>query len=128
VQEVRRVIEVVARVHEGLAERVLVGHRGDGRHLRDQPEGRDLALAGVVDVEVVVVEGGQRADHAAHDRHRVRVAAEAVEEAADLLVHHRVVGDALAEFLELRGVWQLAVHQQVADLDEVGFSASWSIG
>src|SRR3712207_9245935 len=66
-------------IHERLADGVLVGPGRDGRDLGDQPVGRDLALARVVDVEVVVVEGGQRADHAADHRHRVRVAAEAVD-------------------------------------------------
>ena len=45
----------------------------------------------IVDVGGVVIEGRQRADHAAHHRHRVRVAAEAAEERGQLLVHHRVV-------------------------------------
>ena len=120
VKEVLGVAEVVARVHEGLADRVLVGPGGDGRHLGDQPEGGDPALLRIVDVEAVVVEGRQRADHAAQDRHRVRVAAEPVVEAADLLVQHGVPRDALVELLELRRVRQLAVQQQVGDLDEVG--------
>ena len=119
VEEVLRIAQVVARIHEGLADRVLVGPGGDGRHLGDQPEGRDLALARIVDVEVVVVEGGQRPDHAAEDRHRMGVAAEAVEEAPQLLVHHGVVGDVLAEFGELGAGRQLAFQQQVGDLDEV---------
>ena len=49
----------------------------------------------------------------------MRVAAEAVEEAAHLLVHHRVVGDALVEFGFLRRRRQFAVEQQVAGLEEV---------
>ena len=34
-QEVRRVVEIVARIDERLADRVLVSHRRDGRHLGD---------------------------------------------------------------------------------------------
>ena len=34
-QEVRRVVEIVARIDEGMADRILVGHGRDGRHLRD---------------------------------------------------------------------------------------------
>ena len=120
VEEVLRVAQVVARIHEGLADRVLVGPGRDGRDLGDQPEAGDLPRLRVVDVEVVVVEGGQRADHAADHRHRVRVAAEAVEEAPQLLMHHGVVGDALAEVLELGRGRQVAFQQQVGDLDEVG--------
>jgi fatty acid-binding protein DegV len=56
-----------------------------------------IALLRIVDVGRVVIEGRQRADHAAHDRHRVRVAAEAAEEAMNLLVHHGVAGDACVE-------------------------------
>jgi hypothetical protein len=42
------------------------------------------------DVGGVVIERRQRADHAAHDSHRVGVAAETGEEPVHLLVHHRV--------------------------------------
>ena len=49
----------------------------------------------------------------------MRVAAEAGEEAAHLLVHHRVVGHAVIEIGLLRRRRQLAVEQQVADLEEV---------
>ena len=45
----------------------------------------------------VVIEGRQRADHAAHDRHRVGVAAEAAIEGRQLLVHHGVAGDRVGE-------------------------------
>jgi hypothetical protein len=41
----------------------------------------------------LVVEGRQRADHTDHDRHRVRVATEALVELGHLLVHHRVLLD-----------------------------------
>ena len=49
----------------------------------------------------------------------MRVAAEAAEEARHLLVHHRVVRDAVVEIVLLRRGRQLAVEQQVADLEEV---------
>ena len=67
----------------------------------------------------VVIEGRQRADHAAHHRHRMGVAAEAGEEARHLLVHHRVAGDAIVEIVLLRLGRQFAVEQQIADLEEV---------
>ena len=71
------------------------------------------------DVGGVVIEGRQRADAAGHHRHRMRVAPEALEEAAHLLVHHGVAGDAIVEVGLLRGGRQLAVEQQVAGLEEV---------
>ena len=49
----------------------------------------------------------------------MRVAAEAGEEAAHLLVHHGVAGDAMVEIVLLRRGRQFAVEQQVADLQEV---------
>ena len=49
----------------------------------------------------------------------MRVAAEAGEEAAHLLVDHRVMGDAMVEVGLLRRRRQLAVEQQVAGLQEV---------
>ena len=118
-QEVAGVGEVVARIDERLADRILVGHRRDRRHLGDQPVGRDHPLVRIVDVERVVIEGRQRADHAAAHRHRMGVTAEAAIEGAELLMQHRVVGDVLDELVLLRLGRQLAVHQQVAALHEV---------
>ena len=79
---------------------------------------RDLALARIVDVGRVVIEGRERADGADHDRHRVGVAAVAGEEARHLLVHHRVVRDGAAEVDELGVGRQLPVQEQVAHCEE----------
>ena len=98
---------------------VLVGHRRDRRHLGDQADRGDHALVRIGDVGRVVIEGRQRADHAAHDRHRMRVAAEAGEEARHLLVHHGVARDAIVEVVLLGLGRQFAVEQQVADFEEV---------
>ncbi len=128
-QEVRGVVEVVARIDERLADRILVGHRRDRRHLGDQAVAGDHALLGIVDVGEVVIEGRQRADDAAHHRHRVRVAAEAREEARHLLVHHGVAGDGVAEVLEL-GSWSAARRGAAGSRPRgsCDFSASCSIG
>jgi hypothetical protein len=106
VEEVLGVAEVVARIHERLAERVFVGHGRDRRHLGDQPVAGDQPLLRVVDVHAVVVEGGQGADHAAHDRHRVSVAVK-----VPLLVHHRVPADGVLEIRLLPSARQLAVQE-----------------
>ena len=119
VQEVLGVGEVVARINEGLADAVLVRHRREGRHLRDQPMRGDHALLRVVDVGGVVIEGGERAHHADHHRHRVGVAPEAAIEIVDLLVHHRVVGDGVDEAVLLACVRQLAIEQQIGDFEKV---------
>ena len=118
-QEVRRIGQRVLRVNEGLADVILVGHGGDGRQLGDHPVAGDLALARIIDVGRVMVEGRHGADHRHHHCHRVRVAAEALVEPGHLLVHHGVVGDVLVEFLALRGGRQLAVIEQVAGFQEV---------
>ena len=90
VQEVARVAQVIARVHIGLAYGVLVGHRHQGRHFRDQANRGDLAVLGVVDVGAVMVERRQSADQASHDRHRMRVAPKPTQEKLHLLVDHGV--------------------------------------
>ena len=66
-----------------------------------------------------MIERGQRADRGDHDRHRMGVAPETLEEAGHLLVNHGVVDHALVEILLLRGGRKLAVEQQVAGLEEV---------
>ncbi|MCY1527161.1 hypothetical protein D9M68_622190 [compost metagenome] len=118
-QEVARVGQVILRIDEGLALRVLVGHRDQRRHLGDQADGRDVAMLRVRDVGRVVVERRQRADQAGQDGHRVRVAAEAAQEEMQLLVHHRVMGDLRVEIGLLVLVGQFAVQDQVADVHEV---------
>ena len=118
-QEVGRVVEIVPRIDERLADRILVGHRGERRHLRDHAHRGDHALHRIGDVGRVVIERRHRADRAAHHRHRVRVAPEALEEAAHLLMDHRVAVHAIVEVLLLRLGRQFAVEQQVAGLEEV---------
>ncbi len=117
-QEVLSVTQLVAREYERLAHRVLEGAGRDGRHLGDHAVSADLALLQVVDVGAVVVEGRQGAHGADHDRHRVGVAAEALEEAVELLMHHGVVRDGVGELFQFLGVRQFAVQQQVADFQE----------
>ena len=67
----------------------------------------------------VVVEGRQRADDAAHDGHRMRIAAETREKARHLLVDHGVARDAVVEIVLLRLRRQFAVEQQIADFQEI---------
>ena len=118
-QEVLGVVEIVLRINERLADRIFVGHRRERRHLGDHADRGDHALGRIGDVGGVVVEGRQRADAADHHRHRVGVAAEALEEPAHLLVDHGVMDHAVVEIFLLRGGRQLAVQQQVAGLQEV---------
>src|ERR1700745_2818328 len=47
------------------------------------------------------------------------IAAEPAEEGSKLLVHHRVMGNVVDELLLLLGGRQLAVEQEVGDLQEV---------
>ncbi len=49
-QEVARVAHAVARIHERLADRVLVGPGGNRRHLCDQAVAGNQALLRIVDV------------------------------------------------------------------------------
>ena len=119
-QEVGRVIEVVARIDERLPDKILVGHRGDRRHLRNHAVAGDHTVARVVDVGGVVIEGRERAHHAAHYCHRMGVAAEPGVEPRHLLMHHGMVRDGVAKLVELGLRRQLAIQKQIADLDEVG--------
>jgi len=119
VEEVRSVVEIVARIHERLADRVLVSHRGERRDLGDHADRGDLTLLRVVDVGGVMVERSHGADDAGHHGHRVRVATEATVEIVHLLMHHGVLRHQLFEFLELGCRRQFTVKQQVADFEIV---------
>ena len=118
VQEVGAVPQVIARVHDGLADGVLVSRRRDGRDLGDQPVRRDLPVVGVIDVEGVVVEGGLGADHPHQHGHGVGVIVESVQELAQVLVEHGVVHDDALEPAQRRPLGQFTVEQQVGDLQE----------
>jgi hypothetical protein len=75
----------------------------------------------------VVIESGQRADHAAHDGHGVGVAAEAAEEEGDLLVHHGVAGDRRSNSAYW-SCWAFAVQQHVADFQVAGLGGQLGDG
>ena len=70
----------------------------------------NLALQGIAHIGGVVIERRQRPNHAEHDCHRMRIAAEAGIEPRHLLVHHGVAHDVLAERLILLSRGKLAVH------------------
>ena len=118
-QEIGRVGQVVARIDIRLTLGVLVRHRDQCRHFRDQPQRRDVAVLRVADVERIMVEGRHRAHQPGQHRHRVRVAAETAQEELHLLVHHGVMRHYLDEIRLLRPVRELAVQQQVAGFEEV---------
>jgi len=118
-QEVAGVRQIVLRVHEGLADAVLVSHGDQGRQLGDQADGRDFTVLRVVDVGAVVVEGRQTTHQTGQHSHRVSVTAETTQEELHLFVHHRVLGDTVGEVGLLRGVRQFTVQQQVAGFQEV---------
>ena len=119
-EEIGGVVEVVARIHEGLAHGIFVGPACDGRHLGDHPVGRHGPVPGILDVDAVMVEGRERADHAAHHRHRVRIAPETPIDVVDLVVQHRVMRDVVNEFRLLFRVRKLAEQDEVAGLHIVG--------
>ena len=118
-EEVAGVAEVVVRIDVRQPQVVAVGERRQRRHLRDQPHAGHVALGLVVDVVGVGVEGGQRADRGQQHPHRVGVVAEALDELLDVLVDEGVVGDLVDPLVQLVLRGQLAVDQEVGDL-EVG--------
>jgi hypothetical protein len=91
VHEVRRVVEIVTRVHERLADVILVGHGDDGRQLGDDAVEADVLVLEIREILGFMVEGRQRANDPDQNRHRVGVTAETLVELHQLLVHHGVV-------------------------------------
>ena len=69
------------------------------------------------------VEGGERAHGGEQHRHRVGVVAEALHRLLDVLVHVGVVDDHVHPVVERVLARQLAVHQQVGDLEVAGVLA-----
>ena len=118
-QEIGRIVEVVFRIDERLANRILVRHRRNRRHFRNHADGGNHPLGRVGNVRRVVIERRERPDAAGHDRHWVRVPSKALIEPAHLLVHHGVVGDTIVEVGFLRGGGELPVEQEIAGLEEI---------
>ena len=117
-EEVLRVGELVVRVDERLAGDVPVREGAEGRHLRDQADDLQVVALGVRDVLGLGVERAEHPDAGLQHPHGVGVVAEALHEPAHVLVHERVVGDLVDPGVELRLGRQLAVDQQVGDLEE----------
>ena len=119
-QEILRIGQVVAGIHERLTNAVLVTPGRNGRHFSDQSVSSDFTLLDVGDIHLVVIERRQGSNDAAHNGHRMRITAETLEEVAHLVVQHRVVFDGVMEALVLFRCRKLAVKQEVADFQVVG--------
>ena len=63
----------------------------------------------VTDVERVVIERRQGADHTAHHGHRVRITTEPAQERLHLFMNHRVIGNVVLEFFLVLRRRQVAV-------------------
>ena len=120
VQKVGGIIEAVFRVNERLANRILIGHRCNGRQLGDHPDGGNFALPRITDVGAVMVERRHGPDNADHRGHWMGIAAEATKEIVHLFVHHGVVAHAAFKICKLCCIGQIAVQQQKANLKKAG--------
>ncbi len=96
-----------------------MGVRGDHRQLRQQADGGEFDLLGIVDAQRVLVEGRQGGHRTRQHRHRVGVVRERVEEAAQVLVQQGVTAHAVLEGTQLGGRRQFTVDEQPRHL-EVG--------
>ena len=77
-----------------------------------------LDLARISRVEGIRIEGRERTDRGGARGHRVRVLGHRAEEALEVLVDHRVECDRVLESIEFGLGRQVAVDQEVGDLDE----------
>ena len=74
----------------------------------------------IIHIRAVMVEGGQGADRADHDRHRVCIPAETAEELVELVVQHGMPANRPVEVFQLGSRGQFALQQEIANLDEGG--------
>ena len=117
-QEVVRERQVVLGEHVGHTDREAVAGSSEGRQLGDQASDLQHAVRWVFDVLRLGVEGRHRSQARDEHAHRVRIEVEAVDEAAaEVLVRVRVVGDVVDPLVVLATVGQLAVDEQVRDLE-----------
>ena len=119
VQEVLAVGQMVLRIDERLADRLLVAERRDGGHFGQHAVDGQLLLLGIARIERILAVDRQRADDRTEDRHRMGVGRKAGENRLHPLVQQRVRADVSAKLLELLGGGQFAVDQQVGHFGEV---------
>src|SRR3954466_9276664 len=117
VQEVAGIGQVVVRIDVRLAHGVPVGEGGERRPLRQQPDDLHVPELGVLDLGRLGIEGREGADGRQQHAHGVRVVAESLHEALDVLVHERVDGDLVDPLVELLPGRQLALDEQIGDLE-----------
>ena len=112
--------QVVLRVHVRLADRVLVGHRHQRRHLGDQADRRDLAVLRVVDVECSR-DRRPTARRPGRSCTAIGCASRRKPRRKNCICSLTIVWlvTSSTNSLLLRRVRQLAVQQQVAGLEEV---------
>ena len=121
VQEVFCEAHAILRVHERLSHAVLEAHRRQCRHFGDDTVGGQQAMLGVIDVQVLMVEGRQAANHSTEHGHGVSVAREAAEELVDRFVYHGVVTNRVFKFTGIFLAGKFTVEQEIAGFEEIGF-------
>jgi hypothetical protein len=94
--------------------------RRERRHLRDQPDRLEVAVVRVLDLVRVGIERREGPDRAEQHAHRVGVVPEALHEVLHVLVHERVDRDLVRPVVELLLGGQVAVDEQVGDLEVRG--------
>ena len=119
VHEVRSVVQIIAWEHEWRADRIAVAHCSNGRNLRNHAVFSHTAVVWIVDVQAVLIERSQCANHTSHHRHRVSIATETTEEPSQLFMNHGVLGDGFNKFFVLSCGRQFTVNQQIASFQVV---------
>ncbi len=121
-QEVTGVGEVVAWINKRLSDGVFVTHRSHGWHFGQQTECSDIAMTLIIYIQRVMVERSQRTGDPTHDRHRMGITTERMEQTGNLLMNHGVAGNGGFELIVLFLSRLFAVQQDVAHFQIVGFS------
>ncbi len=115
-EEVPAVAQVVVGIGVGQAHGVTVGEGSEGGDLGDEPVDLLATDERVVDLLGLRVEGRERPHRGHQHAHGVRVVAEPGHEVLDVLVDDRVVRDLVDPVVVLGPGGQLAVQDEVGDL------------
>ena len=88
----------------------------------------NLAMFRIGNIGAVVIEGAERANHAAHNRHRVRITAETLVELPHLVMQHGVIGDRVREIVENVLLGQFPIQHQIGHFHEAGMFSQLANG
>ena len=119
IQEVLGVAFLLVGLDQGKTLGRSVGNGSHSWELGNELDGHNFTTARVFDIQVTMEERRESTHDSAHDSHGVSTLLEPLIKLLDPLVNHHLVGDFLAEYLELTLAGEISIGQKEARFHKV---------